>query len=43
MKNKFILKFMTTIGAFLSAVALVQTSTASWTFLHSEPVPEDMK
>ncbi|QWU14339.1 cyclic lactone autoinducer peptide [Paenibacillus sophorae] len=41
MKSKY--KIMSILGTVLTVFAVVQTATASWTILHGEDVPEDMK
>ncbi|MFS0855213.1 cyclic lactone autoinducer peptide [Paenibacillus taichungensis] len=34
---------MTAFGFLLTAIAFAGVNTASWTLIHSEPVPEELK
>ncbi|RPK31807.1 cyclic lactone autoinducer peptide [Paenibacillus xylanexedens] len=34
---------MTAIGFLFTAIAYAGVNTASWTLIHSEPVPEELK
>jgi cyclic lactone autoinducer peptide len=36
-------KFMTLFGMFLVAVTTAGVNTASWTIVHNEEVPEELK
>ncbi|MCP1185025.1 cyclic lactone autoinducer peptide [Paenibacillus sp. FSL P4-0176] len=42
-KLNFMKFTMTMVGFALSAIAYAGVNTASWTLIHSEPVPEEMK